>query len=156
MTGMTAACNTLTLRRAAATNPSPSSALDPVGACSRALLQCLIALRNPSSMRLQRGVVTFELHVMHVAEGGAWGQPPQDSAAASDAIRASAQRGNEGHTVGFHTVGLEDVFCGGACSTAPDDISQRRQQLMDLVQARPCCLPSSLARPACGHATVNA
>jgi hypothetical protein len=120
------------------TDPSRASALQHAGACSRALLQCLIALRNPSNARLQRGVVAFELNVLHIEEGGAWEQPPQDSAAASDAVRASAQHGSEGHAVGFHAVGLEDVFCDDACSTEPNDTGRRRQQLADLVQARSC------------------
>lgn len=131
-------------RHATVTKSSPLLCIEPSGACSRALLQCLIALRNPSNVRLQRGVVAFDLHVVHVEEGGAWGQPPQDSAAASDAVRASAQHGSEGHTVGFHAVGLEDAFCDGACSSAPDDVRQRRQQLADLVQARSCWLTPKL------------
>jgi hypothetical protein len=124
------------LRHATVIYPSSSSTLQPAGACSRALLHCLVALRNPSSTRLQRGVVAFELHVVHVEEGGAWGQPQQETAAASDAVRASAQHGSEGHTIGLHTTGLEDAFCDDACGMEPNGIGQRRQQLVDLLQAR--------------------
>ena len=98
-------------------------------------MQSLVELRNPSAERLQRGVVAFDLHVVHVEEGGAWGQPPQESAAASEAIGRSAQHGTEGHTIAFHAIGLEDVFCSSACGAEPGDNSRRRQQLADLVQA---------------------
>lgn len=83
------------------------------GPCSRALLAYLLDLHNPSKGRLARGTTTFDLHVMFVDEGAAWGLPPEESSVAVDAARASAEYGSEGHNVVFRSAALEDVFCGG-------------------------------------------
>lgn len=116
--------------------PQISGSQTSAGPCSRALLQYLLALRNPSKVRPMRGATQFDLAVVHINEGGAWGQPPADSGAAIDAVRASAHYGTESHDIAFGAVSLEDVFCeaGEAAEEPGGSRSERRQRLADLVQ----------------------
>lgn len=124
--------STAAMRRAEHICPGVRASAGP---CSRALLQCLLALRNPSKTRLARGATAFDLEVVHVDEGAAWGHSAEASAATVDAVRASAQHGIEGHDVSFHAIGLEDVFCEAGAAASTDGRSQQRQRLTELVQA---------------------
>lgn len=133
----------------------------PVGAgsCSRALLELLAAVRNPDSRRRARGLISFQLTVLHIDEGAALGASPANAAAAVAALAAAG--GYSG--VAVHVVPLEDVFSSAAEHMAAAEHQQsaesaehkpvsaaavvaglsersvqRRNQLVALLQVR-CC-----------------
>lgn len=66
-------------------------------------------VRNPDSSRRARGLISFQLTVLHVDEGAALGASPADAAAAAAAAAASAEGGGYGG-VAVHVARLEDVF----------------------------------------------
>ena len=77
------------------------------------MLHFLAALRNADKARVARGTVQFDMGVVFVDEGTAWGLPPTESAATVDAVRDTL--------AGGHAAGVDDTCCilvSSACRNA--------------------------------------